>query len=382
MRRWLLILLLACVPVHADQADELEQQSQRLEALRAEMAAISERLERERERAGGLEAELARLERRIGEERAALAALDERIRAQAQAVAALGEAVAEAEQQAQQHRAFLAATLRAAYRRGEADTLRLLLGDVDVAERQRLLVYQRYLGEARAERIRAAQSALETLQRRRAALDSVMSRQAADRAARAERLETLQAGLAEREALLRQLQRRIADDDARLAERRREAEGLTELIETLRARLAEQDRSVVDLPPLSEARGTLGWPVEGPLLARYGSQRAGDLRWSGMLIGAEAGAPVHPIAAGQVVFADWLRGVGLLLIIDHGNGYMSLYGRNQALYFDVGEAVTPEDVIATVGRSGGRQETGLYFELRANGEPVDPLAWLPAGTTR
>lgn len=375
---WLVVGLLCLSPAWADDAEELAERQARLETLREEIGDIGARIAEAREQAGGVEAELARLEQRIGDQRRALARLDDQIRDNAEAVTELEAAVARETEQARQHRAFLAATIRAAYQRGDADTLRLLLGERDPAEVQRLLVYERHLGEAQARRVTEAQSALQSLTERREALATALEQQQADREARAVALASLQSSLGEREALLADIEARIQRGDAEITSRREEATSLTRLIEELETRLAD-DEAEPGMPDMPESRGALGWPLEGPLLARYGSQRADDLQWTGLLIGADAGSEVEPAAAGRVVFADWLRGMGLLLIIDHGNGYMSLYGRNQALYFDVGDWVSPGDVIATVGRSGGRRETALYFELRADGEPVDPLGWLQTG---
>src|SRR5690606_30440571 len=123
--------------------------------------------------------------------------------------------------------------------------------------------------------------------------------------------------------------------------------------------------------------GKLDWPVQGSLAAHYGSRRAvGDLTWRGVLIRAPLGAEVRAVSYGRVAFADWLRGFGLLLIVDHGDGYMTLYGHNQGLYKEVGEWVDTGEVIAAVGDGDGQGEAGLYFELRQQGRPVNPVPWI------
>ncbi|MEX0387124.1 murein hydrolase activator EnvC family protein [Spiribacter onubensis] len=377
MRRFLPVLCLALPALAFGATDgELAARQERLETLRAEMEALGEQLAADRERAGGLEAELARLERRIGEEQADLQALDESIAARTRRVEELQAAMEAEAARRERHRDYLAETVRSAYRRGALAPLGLILGDDDPARIQRLLIYQQRLGEARAERVSAAEAAMRRLGEQRAELQTLLVEQQTARETRASRLAELQSSLAERDALLARLRQRIRETDGRLASSREEAESLADLIEDLQARLAATGPAVGEWPSLSE--GALAWPVRGPLLARYGSERAAGLRWTGLLIGGDEGEPVTPVAPGQVVFADWLRGLGLLLIIDHGEGYLSLYGRNQALYSDVGDWVEADDVIATVGRSGGRAETALYFELRADGEPVNPLAWLRA----
>jgi septal ring factor EnvC (AmiA/AmiB activator) len=132
--------------------------------------------------------------------------------------------------------------------------------------------------------------------------------------------------------------------------------------------------------PFANAKGKLPWPVDGRLVAGYGTPRGGDARtkWDGVLIGAAIGTQVRAVHGGRVVFADWLRGAGLLVILDHGNGYLSLYGHNQSLLRDAGEIVKAGDPIATVGNSGGQESAALYFAIRQQGRPSDPAQWCRA----
>ena len=137
---------------------------------------------------------------------------------------------------------------------------------------------------------------------------------------------------------------------------------------------AKPPRAVASAPALQV--GGLGWPVAGTLVASYGGTLPDGRRSEGVLIGASAGTTVKAVADGRVVFADWMNGYGLILIVDHGNGYMSLYAHNDALLRDAGDAVKRGDALASVGNSGGQGRTALYFELRRNGQPVDPSSWL------
>ena len=122
-------------------------------------------------------------------------------------------------------------------------------------------------------------------------------------------------------------------------------------------------------------RGRLDWPVAGRVVASYGETRASGVDWDGMVLSTERSAPVHAVAAGRVIYADWLPGLGLLAIVDHGSGYLSLYGYNDQLRRSAGEAVAAGDVIAAAGDSGGRPEPQLYFEIRRGGKPIDPRPW-------
>jgi septal ring factor EnvC (AmiA/AmiB activator) len=169
-----------------------------------------------------------------------------------------------------------------------------------------------------------------------------------------------------------------------------QARGLEKLVAELRkaieqAQAAQPARKkgtsgagVAKQAPFEPLRGKLPWPVQdGKLIARFGQPRAGgSLRWQGMLIGTDRGARVRAPFAGRVVYGDWLPGMGLMLVIDHGGGYMSLYGHNEELFRKVGESVAAGDVIGAVGDSGGHSQPALYFEVRRGKTPVDPQTWL------
>ena len=150
-------------------------------------------------------------------------------------------------------------------------------------------------------------------------------------------------------------------------------------IETLVNQLRHQEnivKSFEEVPPFTNLKGKLKWPVIGKIGAHYGrSRKGGKLKWQGVLIRAVSGADVHAVSTGKVIFADWFRNLGLLIIIDHGNGYMSLYGHNERLLKKVGDWVLADESIAKVGDTGGQEQPNLYFEIRSSGMPVDPALW-------
>jgi septal ring factor EnvC (AmiA/AmiB activator) len=130
--------------------------------------------------------------------------------------------------------------------------------------------------------------------------------------------------------------------------------------------LADIPATAGDNKPFKQQKGLLPWPVKGPLIARYGQSRnKGDLTWNGVLIGSSYGIPVRTISHGRIAFSDWLQGFGFIIIVDHGDGYMSLYGHNETLFKQAGDWVTAGEVIATTGDSGGQPDPGLYFEIRS-----------------
>ncbi len=203
-----------------------------------------------------------------------------------------------------------------------------------------------------------------------------------------------------RKATLTRLSRNIADQRRSVAALESDEARLGSLIDQISRLLAEQARKRPPARPpaaaavprfeapsptaFGELRGKLVLPVDGQLGARFGAPRrdedgqpqVGAPTWKGLFIRAPAGAEVHAVAAGRVVFADWLRGFGNLMILDHGNGLLSVYGNNETLLRGIGDTVQAREVIAAVGSTGGSQDSGLYFELRYQGKPFDPLAWV------
>ena len=188
-------------------------------------------------------------------------------------------------------------------------------------------------------------------------------------------LDLLEAQRGQRRAMVAQLDEQIGTESARLAELERDRRDLETLLERLADVLADIPPDLGDHQGVAEQKGRLPMPVSGPVHRAFGQSRAGEVRWQGWLIGATAGTEVAAIAHGRVAFADWLRGYGLLIIIDHGQGFMSLYGHNESLLRDAGAWVGPGEVIGIVGSNPGNGQ-GLYFELRKDGKAVDPAAWL------
>lgn len=295
----------------------------------------------------------------------------------------------------------LATLLRQRYSQGGDDTAHLILSGRSPGDVQRDLEYYAYIGRARAQLIEGHK---ETLAR-------LADIEAQTRGHKVELTRIKQDKLAQRQALAQEKQARqatynklssqIRNQRKQIGNMVRDQSRLTRLIERLQKLAAERARkakaaraakpavkrhgqAVKDVADASLARlnfpalrGRLALPVAGQIEARYGQARSGGgPAWKGLFIRAKEGQPVHAVASGEVVFSDWLRGFGNLLIIDHGHGYLSLYSNNESLYKQAGDRVRAGDVVAAVGNSGGQQETGLYFELRHLGKPFDPLSWV------
>lgn len=274
------------------------------------------------------------------------------------------------------NRGALAGQLRAAYLIGRDEPLKLLLNQQDPARAGRMFVYYSYFGRARAEQIHDIENDVQTisglddqLQAQDTKLADLEQQQRADleqlEQARAKRSEVLASLTAESNSHAQSLQR-LKDQQG----------GLEKLLQELRR--AIEKFPIDNNDAFAHLRGKLAWPVSGKVLARFGEQRAGGVKWDGVLVATERGAPVRAVYAGRVIYADWLPGLGLLTIVDHGEGYMSLYGHNERLYKAAGERVNAGDTLASAGDSGGSNRPELYFEIRKAGKAVDPRPWFKA----
>lgn len=353
-------------------------------------AAAQQRLEQLRRQIRDITAEQRALEGERGaasrELRAADAKVGEAVRALRRTEAGIATTETELQQLQSQQRTLeaglsgqreaLAALVRSAYALGRHEQLKLLLAQDRAADLARVLAYHRYFQADRQERIaglieelRALAALARQIQDQREVLEAARARQQADLAA-------LEAQRGERATLLATLEAGFKDRAARLAALGKDEAGVVKLLEQLRDAVADIPRQVDDNRPFASRRGQLGRPLSGTVLAAFGGRLPDGRGSDGMLIAGTAGAEVRAVAPGRVAFSDWLKGYGLLTIVDHGDGWMSLYAFNDALLKDAGDWVRAGDPLATVGSSGGQGRPALYFELRRNGQPQDPKPWL------
>ena len=282
------------------------------------------------------------------------------------------------EQELDVERAALAGELRAAYFNGREEQLKLLLNQEDPAAFGRTLAYYGYFGRARAERIQGIKDKLEHLALLREKIAAETSRLRDLESQQESELGALKSAQDSRSRAVSAIDQQLKTRGGELQRLQSQAGSLEKLIDQLRKALESERVPVARQAPFEPLKGKLPWPVQqGKVLARFGQPRAGgSLKWQGMLIGTDRGARVRAPYGGRIVYGDWLPGMGLMIVIDHGGGYMSLYGHNEELFRKVGEAVAAGDVIGSVGDSGGHQEPALYFEVRRGRTPVDPETWL------
>jgi septal ring factor EnvC (AmiA/AmiB activator) len=304
------------------------------------------------------------------------------LRSQQAARRGLGQDTERASQRLAAERTALAGQVRLHYMTGREELFKLLLSQESPATLGRMLVYFDYYNRARTERIAAVSTELTKLDELGSASARVEAELTALEAKQATELAVLEQSRDERRAVVAKLDTELRDANAAAAKLKNEERRLTDVVK----RLAELSAGfpVDNEEPFARVKGKLAWPVQGRLTGDYGQPRGagGPVRWTGVLLEATTGTPVKAVYHGRVAFADWLQGLGLLVIVDHGGGYMSLYGHNEALLKESGDWVAPGEAIAQVGDSGGQARAGLYFEIRYNGEPVNPHTWIARGGAR
>lgn len=265
--------------------------------------------------------------------------------------------------------------LRIGYMAGQHDFLKLLLNQEDPALVGRMVAYHDYYNRARARRIRSVTESLKQLHAVQVSMQTETDRLEKLRASHMTSLAEYKKYRESRQAVIADLQAYIEKQGQQLQHLQHNEQELSSLLNRLKSEQLAF-KAYEELPPFASLKGKLAWPIKGEFLNRYGEPlRSGKLRAHGVRIAARGGTDVHAISGGKVIFADWFRNLGLLIIIDHGGGYMSLYGNNEKLLKKSGDMVSKNEIIAKVGDTGGQKRTGLYFEIRRQGNPQNPSLW-------
>lgn len=373
-----LVALTAAVPAGAQDVSRHKQAEarQQLAELRSKMEALAREQAQTAARRDSANAELARQADALADAARALREADAALAAKQQDLAQLEGQRAGLEQRLSGQRAAIADLLRATYTLGRGTDLRLLLGDQDLAQIARSLAYSKYFQQDRAARVARLMDELVRLQQLEAQITAEQQALSATRAERAGKAEALAAQRAAQKKLVAQADAKYKDETQRLAAMQQNAQSLDRLVDKLQqaidqaAREAERNARTSPAAPSraggkADIRGNLPWPAAGAVVS-YGN---------GVLIKAQGGSEVHAVARGRVVYAAFLRGYGLLVILNHGDGWLSMYGNNESVLHDVGDQVEAGQAIGTAAPALG-VNTGVYFELRHGNKPVDPRGWL------
>jgi len=376
----ILILLTAFWPtlLFAAEVRDPAQLQKELEVLEAEIQKFRDMLERTQGERSDLESSLEVNEKDINQILNRINSIQTDLKTGEDKLSSLSNEEKTFERQKIAQQEQIALQIRAAYELGQQPYLKVLLNQEDPQKVERMLSYFSHITDARRTEIKAYESTIIQL----ANLSQLIEQQNLVLLDQRVQLQTEQRGLfrarKDKERVLALLNQEIKSTGDELEQRMADVQRLDELLNRITTGIVNL-ASQTDTRPFAQMQGDLLLPVAGRVTQGFGSRRAdGKLRWNGLMIEASEGDPVHSVHYGRVVFSDWLRGFGLLMIVSHGDGYMSLYGHNQVLYRETGDWVTAGETVASVGNTGGQTGFGLYFEIRSAGKPFDPQLWCQA----
>lgn len=367
---WLLLWVTTTMATDSTTATEqLHQVEIRIQKLQAEM-------HNTRTQYGQLQRQLQDREEDIGEVAQKLEQLHGTLIDKKNTLADLKKQQQLQQKQLVAQRQVLAQQIRSAYIMGRQDYLKLWLNQQEPFTVGRMLTYYSYFNRARTNQIDSIQATLKHLQELEPTIKQESSQLNQLVTAHSSKQQELQLSYKERQAILAQLANTLENQDRELKRLQEDKHQLELLLGTLGNTIKAIPPPVDDGVGFAQLKGLLDYPLLGQIVNQFGERLVGNLRWQGMLIAAPLGEKVRVIAPGRVVFAQWFRHFGLLIIVDHGQGYMSLYAHNQSLFAKTGDEVKANEIIATVGNSGGRKLAALYFEIRYQGVPINPQQWL------
>lgn len=373
LRFLLLTLALACATTASARPSpaDLQRLQEKIQALNQKIAAETGSRDALRQEVEAMEKQIAES---IGQVRDAAALVEE----QQAKIRATQEEQKRAQAGLLRQKQALAQQIRSAYLIGEGGQLRLLLNQADTQKLDRMTTYYQYLSRARARYIEVIQLQLDQI----TALQDRLAQQKTEletmRRRQQQTLNALQASRSQRQAAIQKIAKRIEDDQNEVRQLQASEKEMQSLLRSLRDALNDIPQDFDgDNKPFAKRRGKLPWPLRGKLLAAFGDAKSGGrITWNGYWIAGAEGAPVRAVTSGRVAYVGWLHRYGLIIILEHEDGYFTLYGHNQSVNKTGGEWVKAGDVVAHAGVTGGYEQAGVYFEIRKGTEPLNPKVWL------
>ena len=370
---WYLAAPLLASADTAETASKQRDTQEQITVLEADIVATQIRLTEQSAARDALQVSLRDTERLISQTDTQLSNLTVKRSALSQQIAALQREGTELQTQQAELEQAMAMGIQQLWLLHQGGGLRVWLGDEHPDDIARHLAYYQLVLSAQKATVTRYEAGLKILENNASALQAAEREATQQTTAIAGLLEQLTTQQAQRGETIARLNDQLENDQQRLAVLAENKRNL----DTLLAKLALAAPSApIKRTPFSEATNSLAMPVNGKPSNRFGAKRNTDIRWQGWLIPAPQGEPVSAIFDGHIIFSDWLRGQGLIIVIDHGEGWLSLYAQNHSLLRGEGEFVRQGDIIAKVGASGGSERTGLYFEMRQKGKPIDPADWI------
>jgi len=318
-------------------------------------------------------------ELKIGKVSQKIRAIGKKIKGKKSELAALRKTRLKHQRQLSQENDYLAEQVYTAFTLGREEKVKLLFSQQDPETLQRNLVYYQYFSNARVDLINEVQDNIDKIIETEQLIQQARQDLEKNQQALGQQKQQLNQDRGKRKSIIASLDKQLKNQGGNLTRLEDEAAQLQNLINSIREIFVDAPEDEISERTFAELKGKLAWPVKGKLKKLFGRNKPlSNLRWQGVILEAPNGSHVQAISHGRVAFADWLRGLGNLIIIDHGNSYLSLYGHNESLFKTAGEWVEAGDVISSTGSSGGQKKPGLYFEIRKKGKPQNPTGWCKA----
>ena len=374
LRPTLILTLLFSLQIFSPQASAKQATQQDLQGLKNDIKELQHQLDNYKGKRSNLRKSLRDSEVSIGQLQSKIRKIQRQLQQQKNELLALKAQRTKLKQAKLQQQELIAQQIVAAYQMGRQKKLKVLLNQEEPNKLSRALTYYDYFNKVRSKQISAYIDTISELDQiepqiseRTAALQDAKESFIAQR-------QQLSIQQAQREKSLSRIEDTIRGKDEKLKNLEKDSKELQQLLNAVEETIANLNIPS-DYRPFKALKGKMNWPAKGRLKNRFGRSRGGGLRWQGIMIRGNEGSAIKSIHHGRVVFSDWFRGKGLLMIIDHGDGFMSLYAHNQSLLRETGDWVNAGETVATLGNSGGLQQANLYFEIRHKGKPTDPRKW-------
>lgn len=363
--------LFVCALAHAKAPSKAE-----LEKLQAQIKATEAKITRQQSQQSSLQNQLRQSEKSLGQLQANINKLQTRIGQNQQQLKQLEQQQKQLQKSKVQQEQKIVEQINASYRSGRQSKIKLLLNQEQPQKISRAMQYADYINQARIQSIAQYQATVEQLEDNQQAINLKSGKLLNDKNALVGQRKHLKAAIAKRNKALKHVKASIQGDRQKLQQMEQEQKDLQRLLKAVETTV-QNIQLPSDSTPFRTRKGKLPSPVQAPIEHRYGHKRKGtEMRWEGIAFNGSKGQKITAVHHGRVVFADWFRGKGLLMIIDHGHSYMTLYAHNESLLREAGDWVSAGETIATLGNSGGLDHNELYFEIRKNGKPQNPKHWL------
>jgi septal ring factor EnvC (AmiA/AmiB activator) len=368
--------LLASAPAMAEDREVREKQ---LKTVLGKIEKLKQAIDVKEDSKSKYIKQLKSIERNIGGISQDIRAIGKKIKARKKELAALRETRLQHQRQLSRENDYLAEQVYTAFTLGREEKVKLLFSQQEPQSLQRNLVYYQYFSNARVALINDVQANIDKIIETEKLIQQARQELEKDQQALNRQKQKLDKDRGKRKSIIASLDQQLKKQGGSLSRLEDEAVQLQNLIKSIQEIFVDAPETEISRRAFAELKGKLAWPVKGKLKRLFGRNKPlSNLRWQGVMIEAPGGSHVQAVSHGRIAFADWLRGLGNLIIIDHGNSYLSLYGHNESLFKSAGEWVDAGEVISSIGSSGGQKKPGLYFEIRKKGKPQNPTGWCKA----